>query len=642
MAVSVSPRVEKSTVEAQAWTPNATFPTRPLALDRLTTIESVLAFGMQFRQTVHFMGDHGIGKTSKVMDYFAKAGIQVVYINLANITPDDKLVVAPLVGEDGQLTLGQLLMEDLTPGVPFAIVLDDARQASKQVQNQFMQPVNDWTFGHQTLHGLVSIVMMDNEGATEGIRTSEDLAVADRKVTVRLNANDTGWRYALAAKYASTNLSRVFDVWDSLNGELRHTLSPRALDHVIYCVLNGFPPIFGLPIVGDQRVRLVTSSGTTVQDRTKEILERICAGLNRSYTEQMPEAAVAVIDAALRDGLAVLIQGDPGVGKTAVTKERIAKAGLREVYYSMPFTDPEALVAPMPKDGKLKSLIATELADTSPYAIIWDEYNRPSSPAAFAKLMEITQQWSLAGIPLTGLKAQIALCNPTQWQGRRMQVSKGNIAQADRFTISIQIAADDIPANEWLLTRWPDTVSNGDPERRERARSVIEAVIEWFKNDIGDEHRAWITKRTLVRLAQLHMAGLPLQWAPIYLGEGEYAPVPLVDLEARLADRPMARLAEIAADIDTWEARLKAASETSDVGTNDVDQVHQALALAELSQLWAHAPAVCRLMKGLPPKLRITFFAGATAEQTKFWTEVLSVHAGKKTAEQMERPSGDR
>lgn len=624
-----------ATADKGAWVPNATFAERPTALGHSPMMDAYIQYCMEARTTVHFKADHGIGKTSKVLEYFENKGILVNYINLANITPDDKLAVAPVTSADGQLALKQLLMEDLTPGVPFAIVLDDAAQASRQVQNQFMQLTNNWSIGQQVLKDLVAVVMLDNEGAAEGIRASEDMAVADRKVTIRLSPNDTGWRYALARKYKSTALNGVFDVWDSLNTDLRHVLSPRALDHVLYCTLNGFPPIFGLPIMGDHRVRLQTPAG----DRTKEILERIATSVGQPYRETIPDAVRKAIQHALRDRLAIVIQGPPGVGKTEITKELIAQANLREVYYSMPFTDPEALVAPMPtKAGTLKALIAQELLDPDPYAIVWDEYNRPSSQASFAKLMEVTQQWTLAGIELPGCRAQIALCNPSEWMGRRMQVAKGNIAQADRFTISIQITADDIPANEWLLTQWPDTVSNGDPERRERARSVIEAVLEWFKVDIGDEHRQWITKRTLVRLATLHMAGLPLEAGKIYLGEGEYAPVPLLDLEARLADRPMTRLNEIAADVDTWTQRLKEAQETSAVGTNDVDMVHQALSLAELSQLWENFDAVTKLVGLLPPKLKITFFVGASAETQALWIAVLEVVGGNKKLSDIVRP----
>lgn len=607
------------------WVANATFPERPEELSQITTIEAALTYGMDFRQTVHFYGDHGIGKTSKIKDYFEQQGILVNYINLANITPDDKLVVAPVTGADGKMSLRQLRMEDLSPGVPFAIVLDDARQASAKVQNQFMQLTNDWSLGQQDIPDLVAVVMLDNEGSAEGIRTQEDFAVGDRKVTIRLGANDTGWRYALAAKYQDTDLTKVFEVWDLLHRDIKHTLSPRTLDHVIYCALNGFPPIYGLPIVGDNRQRLERGFGSSHTDETDSILRQIAAALNVPFRDSIADPVRKAVQAALQDGLAIMIQGPPGIGKTAIVKEMIRNANMREVYYSMPFTDPETLIVPMPtRDGTLTALIAEELRNPTrdDYAIIWDEYNRPSSQAAFAKLMEITQEWTLAGIPLHGCRAQIALCNPREWLGRQMQVASGNIAQGDRFTISIQVEEKDIPANEWLLNHWPDTVANGDPERRAQAAWTMEAILEWYNFDLEDVHRQWITKRTIQRLAQLNMAGMPLEYAKIYLGEGEYAPVPLMDLEARLAKRPMTRLHEMATNLDAWIVKLREASETSTVGTNDVDMVHQALAVAQVSQLREYQSAVLALFKELPRKARITFFTQQEEERREFWFEI--------------------
>jgi hypothetical protein len=637
----VATKPHQDTLFAQAadddWVPNATFPKRPPALGHPLPMEAWIDHGIRRRRTISFIGDHGTGKTSRAKQYIRELGLAEVYVNLANITPDDKLCVAPVRTPEGDLALRQLIMEDLLPGQPFAILLDDANHALPKVKNQFMQVTNEWTIGNMPeLEGLTAVIMLDNEGAAEGIRHQEDLAVADRKVTVRLHANDTGWRYALADKYRDVDLSEVFAVWDSLSKDLRFVLSPRTLDHVLYCVLNGFSPLHGLPIIAGQRVRLATTVDGRTDDRTEEVLSKICSALGKPYRTEVPDLARKAIKAALTDRLAILIEGPPGCGKTALTKDMVTKTGLRPVYYSMPFTDPEALIAPMPsKDGTLKALLASELTSDDPYAIIWDEYNRPSSPAAFAKLMEITQQWSLGGIDLDGCRAQIALCNPPEWQGRRMQVARNNIAQADRFTISIQVTPDDIPANEWLLNVWPDTVSDGNPATRERARSVIETVLEWWKSDLGDEQRQWITKRTLVRLAELHLDGLPLENGKIYLGDGEFAPVPLIDLEARLANRPMARLTEIVRDLDTWLERMEVAESNPAVGLHDVDQVHQALSLSELSQLWDHFEAVCELTKRLPAKLKGTFFANTSQEHQKLWIAVMTVVGGTKTAKQI-------
>ena len=122
-------------------------------------------------------------------------------------------------------------------------------------------------------------------------------------------------------------------------------------------------------------------------------------------------------------------------------------------------------------------------------------------------------------------------------------------------------------------------------------------------------------------MIKLHRRGLPLELGTIYLGDGEYAPVPLTALLERLANRPVVSLREMAADVAGWEERLRRALEESDEGTNDSDVVHQVIANAELSQLKKHQRAVVRLVALLPPKLRSTYMVGASEDRQRFWIE---------------------
>lgn len=290
-----------------------------------------------------------------------------------------------------------------------------------------------------------------------------------------------------------------------------------------------------------------------------------------------------------------------------------AALGREPLYFSLPVTNVEDLCAPIPSaDGTLDNLLAAKFTGPEPKAIVWDEYNRPKDKAAFAKLMEITQEWSLAGRRIENLRAQIAVQNPPYHLGRKMLVSRNNIAQATRFTASLQVEPEDIPANEWLLARYG---------------SDAETVLEWWKHDIDDEGRAWITKRTLERLIKLHRRGLPLEMGTVYLGDGEYAPVPLTALIDRFRGRPVTGLRELARDLDDWEARLRRAAGHSSEGGDDSDTVHQILANAELSQLRKRRAAVTRLVALLPAKLRATYLVGASAQQQRFWTEVFMAMA---------------
>lgn len=341
------------------------------------------------------------------------------------------------------------------------------------------------------------------------------------------------------------------------------------------------------------------------------MLDAIAAAVGARNPATVTDPVRRILRAAMTHRWAVLLQGPPGCGKTEITKQ-IAReeTGRDPVYFSLPVTNVEDLCVPVPApDGSLTAMLARSLLDPEPKVLVWDEYNRPKDKATFAKLMEVTQEWTLAGRRIPNLRAQVALQNPPYYLGRKMLVASNNVAQASRFTISYEVLPDDIPANEWLISTYGDTA---------------ETVLEWWKNDIDDEGRDWITKRTLERLIKLHEAGMPLEPGLIYLGDGEYAPVPLSALEARLAGRPQIGLAELARNRASWEARLAAAAEASAEGTDDTDLVHQVFSNAEVSQLERHLDVVASLLRYLPPKLRATYLVGQTPERQRFWVDALA------------------
>jgi hypothetical protein len=367
---------------------------------------------------------------------------------------------------------------------------------------------------------------------------------------------------------------------------------------------------WALPLVNGERLRLTETRGAKSVDRTAEILDRLAAALGVPNPATIPDPVRKVLRAALRNRWSVLLQGPPGCGKTELVRATIrAELGRDPLYFSLPVTNVEDLCAPLPTAaGTLENLLARPFTGAEPKAIVWDEYNRPKDKAAFARLMEITQEWSLAGQPIENLRAQVAIQNPPYHLGRKLLVSRNNIAQATRFTVSLVVDPADIPANEWLIGKYG---------------GVAETVLEWWKHDIDDQGREWITKRTIERLVKLHERGLPLELATIYLGDGEYAPVPLTALIDRLANRPVTGLGELARQVGRWEERLRAESASVE-GGNGADIVHQLLANAELSQLRRHRKVVARLVALLPPKLRATYFVGVAEDRQRFWIDVFA------------------
>ncbi|MGW5353517.1 AAA family ATPase [Streptomyces sp. NPDC004031] len=603
----------------RAWRPNATYPRPPEGAAAVSRLESFIDAMIDMGQTGQVFGEHGIGKTATFFSHIAEAYPQaaLVFVPAANLTPDDLLVNAPVRDpETGELVLRQLVMSQLKPGRPFVLLIDDSLQAGETIQSQLMQVACNWTLGEYDLRalGCVGVFLTDNESLAETAARRSDLAILDRMVTVRITANDTAWRVKLAQKYRDWDLTGVFAVWASLSPALREALSPRTVDHVLANAREGFPLRWGLPLVNGERLRLTEPQpdGRPGPDRTAEVLDRLAAALGVPNPATVSDPVRKVLRAALRNRWSVLLQGPPGCGKTELVRQTVRDelGGREALYFSLPVTNVEDLCAPVPTaDGSLDNLLARGFTGPEPKVIVWDEYNRPKDKAAFAKLMEITQEWSLAGRPIPGLRAQIALQNPPYHLGRKLQVARNNIAQATRFTASLTVEPQDIPANEWLIAKYG---------------AVAETVLEWWKHDIDEEGRAWITKRTMERLVKLHQRGLPLEMGTVYLGDGEYAPVPLTALAERLSNRPVTGLRELAADVGRWEERLRRAAEGSSEGGADSDVVHQVIANAELSQLRRHRKAVTRLVALLPPKLRATYLVGASDAHQRFWIEVFA------------------
>ncbi|WP_457032871.1 AAA family ATPase [Kitasatospora sp. P5_F3] len=608
-----------TTAPTRPWRATATYPVAPEGWTGRSRLEEFIDAMIELGLTGQIFGEHGIGKTSGFHSHLAAAhpDLRLVVVPAANLTPDDLLANAPVRDEaSGELVLRQLVMSQLRPGQSFVLLIDDSLQAGDGIQSQLMQIACNWTLGEYDLRelGCVGVFLADNESLAETAARRGDLAILDRMVTIRITAADTVWRTSLAARFPEWDLKPVFAIWAALAPAVRELLSPRTLEHVLANAREGFPLIWGLPLVNGERLRLAEpgSDGRPGPDRTHETLDRIAAALGVSNPARIADPVRRVLRAAFARRWAVLLQGPPGCGKTEVVRELAKEAldGRPPLYFSLPVTNVEDLCAPIPTpEGTLDNLLAGIFTGDEPKVLVWDEYNRPKDRSAFAKLMEITQEWSIAGHPIANLRAQIALQNPPYHLGRKLLVARNNIAQASRFTASLDLDPADIPANEWLIARYGP---------------VAETVLDWWKFDLDEDGRGWISKRTMERLIKLHQHGLPLEMGTVYLGDGEYAPVSLTALIDRLADRPVAGLREIAADPKGWEDRLRRAAEHSSEGGNDTDLVHQAIANAELSQLRRYKGVVRRLVALLPPKLRSTYLVGASSEQQRFWIDLFA------------------
>lgn len=639
------------------------------------------------------VGPHGISKTASVVSSIPSVAAGLGYddaicvmLSPANKTPDDLKTAAPVrikvadatkvadgTPEGVELVLKHLLTSELKPGQPFVLLVDDPWQANQITQQMLMQLLGDWGIGPFDLRnfGLIGVVATNNPSLDETNSIVEDFAQKDRFFTIEMSDIDAalGVQIYLAHRYSHLDLKGVFAARAKLSHEMRHTLSWRCLDHVIDVATAGLPPERALPVVEGKRMYLQATSGGRTIDRTAEILGDICAALGVAYIEEVADEPSKVLRTAIERGWSIREIGDPGIGKTALVKDICAQMGLQLEYLSLPTWDPDSEVLPVPTiDGELAAAITEGMISPEAKVICIDEANRAQDILQMSRYNEMVHDRSLGGVKIPNLKAVVSLENPGEFLGMKMDVRSPNIATADRYHYTMFLDTNAMPAIAWLranaaaqaafhtvagpaVTRnrvarhggadpltHPVTLDGFDADmqaavaaKAAELQPSVEVFLDWWTYDLDNDGRAWMTPRGLERMFRMHVAHGRLEWAKLWLEQGEYAPVPLSALEARLSDRPMTGLRDLSENLSEWVSRLSTASaaDVDGVGFADADLVHTAFMNADVSQLKEHIDVVAALVKFLPTSYKGTYFITSDPELQKFWQEAMGRASGR-------------
>jgi MoxR-like ATPase len=598
--------------ELATFRPNATYDKAPSVNEylKLKMVRGVL-HSVSTGQRYLFLGESGVGKTSFIRWVTRILGIRMAFINAAQMSIENIQVPFP-VKDGGRRFLRQVLDKQfISNGEPWLIYINEINRADPSLLNTLMEILQEGSIGGIELENLVTVIADGNRYGTYGRMAEMDFSQADRFVTVELNANDTPWRRALAEKYDTTDLSELFAYYRKLPAEVRRVLSPRVLDHMIDAVQFGFAPIYALPILNGQRQRLVRGEGEAAEDITVEVLSKVCETLKVTYRESNADILALTIRYVLERRQNVYLEGEPGMGKSAVVKAMVRQAGARYVYDSGSVLNPEDLSVPVPdEDGRSLRLLPMEkYIEEDPFVWVFDEFFRQSRRTANAT-MEPVQERTIGGESMKGLIATIAINNPPKTStGMKLSVGKGDLAQATRFAVSVQLDPSDIPAIPYLLATYGE--------------DVAAPFIEWWQDDIGDEGRSLVTMRCIERLIGLYLArdilpGVELEEGLPFLRER--VGVNLVDLEARLSKRSSARLRQIVAAADTWAERL-AAGEMVDAEAQAA--VMYAFTQAEVVQLEAARDVCVRLYSLLSRQHQVAILR-QKGERQVFWTKVVA------------------
>jgi MoxR-like ATPase len=621
----------------EGFEPNATYKAAPEVTEYMR-LDVVKAFVHALTgQRYYMLGSAGIGKTSFIKKVGETLGYDVIPFNAATASIDDFFVYFVEKNEKVDLqVLAPRFYKRLISDQPKIIFIDELGRAEKGLANTLMELLTEGTLAGTPIKNLVTVIAADNpQGKTYGKMAGLDFSQADRFTTVVLDSKSTPWRRALAEQFSGRvpslgtenfpeiDLSKVFSTYDTLDMEVREVLNPRVLAYTVLALHEGLPGEWTLPMVNGIRRKLVSRGG---EDVTKNVLDRIAAAMGTTNREFVPGCFERAIEFMLKFGQNVYVQGRPGIGKTSYAKAILQERGIRTGYNSAPAMSPADMFAPWPsKEGPwLDISVANAFACEEPWVWILDEICRGDRRTQNA-IMEPIQERTLGG-QRTRLIATLALNNPREIAGFKLDVGRNDLAQASRFALSVDIDAENIAFGPWL--------------KKEYGEDVATQFVEWWEDDLDDVGRVLCTPRGLERLIELHEASeelgesLPLQWGLPYVN-GDYVKVPLVDLHARLEQRPLARLKAIVANVDFYEAELK---KGKDEAPMQHSTVHSAFMRAEITSLEAARDVVVRLFAVLDQQHRFALVR-QSPERQRFWNGILRESAKLKESAKAESES---
>lgn len=609
------------------FTPNATLKKAPSvkALLKLDMVRAVI-WSMSSGQRFLFKGDSGIGKTSFVKWVLNLLDVKLVYLPAANITIENILIAMPRFSDKlGRKVLTYWFLWKLRGDGQKVILIDELGRADKTLGNTLMELIQEGTLAGRPIPGLLTVIAADNlSGGTYGKINSLDLAQASRFATIEVDSTSTPWQQALATRFPSVDLTDVFVAYSKLDADQRIVFSPAVLENVLHATFGGLPPKSGLTLIASEYVPIVNKAG---RDTTDEVLASVCAALGQPVRELRADTVRDAIKWALREGLrrrdtgvgrtfsTLLIEGPPGGGKTSHIKVEVSSEELRElaggreievIYLSASATTPEDLNYPFPGEegSDVLDMILHEQYETDALKVlVVDEVFRANRRTANS-LMEITGDGSIGGKDIQGLFCVIALNNPKEVAGYKLDVGRPDLAQARRFEVAVMAPQGSLPFAEFLLATYGEELAT--------------PFIEWWQDDIGDLERLLVPPRSLEMMIGMYAAGLDLTWAKPYVGD-EYVAVSLADLHARLDSRPQARLRAIAAKVAEYELLLADGENNPEAQT----AVFIAFSKAELSQLETHRDVVIRLLAVLESQHRFNLIQPLTGAKQAFWSEAM-------------------
>ena len=528
----------------------------------------------------------------------------------------DVILPVPVQQENGALEdVDYRMRADLAdPNTIKVVLIDEFSRADKGWKQAILEIPQGTLFGVR-IPGLAYVAILDNpSGEGYAVNGALDPAQGSRWRRFLIEDADLGWKGWFEQRWPQLDFGPAWSYRQSLDKFQRQALSPRTMEHMVLLGEAGFPLEAALGVSAKRR-RVLDANGN-------DTTTMVCGGFARALGfDPRPldphdkATARAMVVWAMVEGHNHRLIGPHGVGKTEWAKALRGSAEFQEAFRARWGTglDGEyisatassgndlSMIAPG-ADGTIRPLIPTRFRrfDGDKYGLTVDERSRANRRMS-AALMAIEQERSIAGVGLEGLHYVQALDNPVEHKGLRYQTRPLDAAQADRYVFTLELAANTLPWDEYLL----DTYGQ-----------VARAALDWWSEDLDDFGKVIAPARVLEAYIQNFLDGLPLSVSTPVIGDS-VVELPLVLLERRLSAKEVVSFDKLVTNAEEYLERIESGDEeAAEFAASRLTAVH-------VDRLFENAELLGRYAKALPKDLRRTLLATTDPERIGFWSSVL-------------------
>lgn len=216
-----------------------------MSLD-IEDIERMLPIWIEAKVNVLLVGRHGVGKTSMILEAFAKKQLRLAYFSGATMDPWTDLVGIPrsVPRKDGSYVVEYIRPEQIQDDIIDAILIDEFNRSHKKVRNAAMELIQFRSINGKKLNNVKMVwacINPDDDDMAEYDVEKLDKATKDRfhrKVIFPYQCNHRYFERKFLGKFQPTAIKGAIEWWNGLPEPIRIDTSPRRLEYALEAYLN--------------------------------------------------------------------------------------------------------------------------------------------------------------------------------------------------------------------------------------------------------------------------------------------------------------------------------------------------------------------------------------------------------------------